>query len=131
MTTRRTEVGPCGNFCGGCPDFRVLKEGDDAFRRQVAANLTQEVGRPVSPEEVGCEGCWGGIHNALAASLECRIRQCADGKGFATCAECGDFPCVVYLKQFQEVGGCHQNIRAIQAAGLDQWIDRQVKEREP
>ncbi|MBN1383727.1 MAG: DUF3795 domain-containing protein [Elusimicrobia bacterium] len=125
MTKRRVEVGACGNFCAGCPDFEVLVKNDDSFRRQVAETLTKETGRHVSPEEVGCEGCWGKIHNDLAASLKCRIRQCVEAKGFATCAECGDFPCPMYLKQFPEDSQHGQNIRAIRNDGLDKWIAKQ------
>jgi len=120
------EVGACGNHCAGCQDFLVLMKNDNAFCRQVAANLTKEVGREVLPEQVGCEGCWGNIHTALAASLQCKIRQCCDDRGFATCADCANFPCPAYLKQFP--AGSHQanNIRAIKEHGLDNWIAQQT-----
>ena len=128
MTKRPNEVGACGHYCAGCQDFLVLVKDDDAFRRQVATNLTKEVGRCVSPEEVGCEGCWGNIHNAIAASLECKIRQCVEAKGFATCAECTDFPCPMYLEQFPEDSHYVRNIRAIKQDGLDKWIAQQRSE---
>jgi len=100
----------------------VLVKNDDAFRRQVADNLTKEVGQRVSAGEVGCEGCWGNIHSAIAASLECRIRQCCEAKAFTTCAECTDFPCPMYLEQFPEDSHYVRNIRAIRKDGLGKWI---------
>ncbi|MBN1342579.1 MAG: DUF3795 domain-containing protein [Phycisphaerae bacterium] len=129
MTQRRTEIAPCGNHCAACQDFRVLVTNDDTLRKQVAANLTQETGRTIQPQDVGCEGCWGGIHNPLCASLECKIRQCADAKGLATCADCTDFPCPTYLVQFPEGSHCPTNIRAIKNTGLDTWLAQQETKR--
>ena len=123
MVARRNKVAPCGNYCAECPDFRVFVENDDALRRQVASDLTKEVGRDILPEEVGCEGCWGAIHSYFAASLKCEIRQCVETKGFATCAECDDYPCAVFSSQFADDSKCANNIRAIKKIGLDTWID--------
>lgn len=127
MTERRKKVGACGNHCAGCQDFLVLIKNDDSLRQQVATNLTKEIGHEVSPEEVGCEGCWGRIHSSLVASLDCAIRQCVEAKGFATCAECSAFPCPTYLQQFSEDSHYVKNIRAIQKDGLDNWIAQQER----
>ncbi|MFW6303580.1 MAG: DUF3795 domain-containing protein [Candidatus Sumerlaeota bacterium] len=124
------EVGACGNICSGCPDFRVLQKNDPAFRRLVAAKLTEELGRDVAPDEIGCEGCWGNIHTHLAASLECPIRQCVDRKGFATCGECDLFPCGTYLAQFSEDSSYARNISTIRETGLDMWLAMQKARRE-
>lgn len=126
MTERTNGVGACGNHCAGCQDFLVLMEDSDPLRRQVAANLTAELGREVLSAEVGCEGCWGSIHSSLVASLHCKIRQCVDARGFATCADCTEFPCLMYLEQFPENSQYVKNIRAIQKTGLDEWISQQV-----
>ncbi len=125
MTKRRNEVGACGNHCARCDDFQVLANNDDAFRKQVAARLSKEVGREVLPGEVGCKGCWGDIHTYLAASLECKIRQCVEARGSATCAECAEFPCPMFLEQFPEDSHYVRNIRAIKKEGLDNWIAQQ------
>ncbi|MEW6355972.1 MAG: DUF3795 domain-containing protein [Planctomycetota bacterium] len=122
MTERRTEVGACGHYCAGCLDYRSLAENDDNLRRQVAATIKKEMNRDVPLDQVGCEGCWGNIHNAWTASLQCEIRQCVKAKGFATCADCRDFPCAVYLKQFAENSDYAKNIRAIQRDTLGIWL---------
>ncbi len=127
MGERRTEVGACGNHCAECLDYRALAENSDVLCRKVAANLTKELNRPISPLHVGCEGCWGGIHNDVAASLKCRIRQCASLRHFCTCAECDGFPCDAYLKQFSDDSEYALNLRAIKSCGLDEWIARRTR----
>jgi hypothetical protein len=126
MTERRTEVGACGNYCRGCLDFRALAENSDALRTEAASNIKQELNREIPLEQVGCEGCWGSIHNAWTASLDCKVRQCVEAKGFATCAECNDFACPMYLDQFAEGSDYVRNIRAIKRDGLDKWIAQQT-----
>lgn len=125
MTERRKEAAACGNFCAGCLDYRVLAENDDALRKHVAVAISKELGQDILPGQVGCEGCWGSRHTPWAASPQCRIRQCVDIKGFATCAECTAFPCQTYSRQFASDSECAANIRAIRKFGLAAWIERQ------
>jgi hypothetical protein len=122
MADRRTDVAPCGNYCAGCPDYVALARNDDALRRQVAVVIKKETDNDVSLDQVGCEGCWGTSHHAWSASLACRIRQCVSSSGFATCAECQDFPCDDYLRQFAEDSEQARNIMAIKTQGLDAWL---------
>ncbi len=125
MTERRTEVGACGNHCGGCLDFRALVENDDALRNEAASNIKKELDEDVSLEQVRCEGCWCSIHNAWSASLECKIRQCVEAKGFTACSECNDFACSIYLRQFPEDSDQMKNIRAIKRVGMETWLAQQ------
>jgi len=122
MVNRRTEVAPCGNYCEVCPDYLALARNDDSLRRQVAAAIKKEMNKDVPLDQVGCEGCWGTIHHPWSAPLTCRIRRCVSSSGFATCAECQDFPCDVYLRQFAEDSEQASNIRAIKTQGLDGWL---------
>jgi hypothetical protein len=122
MTERRREVGACGVYCGGCLDFRCLAENNEELRRQAATVINRETNRNLRPDQVGCEGCWGGIHNAWTASPECKIRRCAEAKGFATCADCSVFPCEPYSKQFGENSDNANHIRGIQKVGLATWL---------
>ena len=131
MTERRTEVGACGHYCASCLDYRALAENDDGLRRQVAVAIKKEMNRNVPLNQVGCEGCWGNIHNAWTASLACRIRQCVEAKGFVTCAKCHEFSCAIYLAQFAENSQNADNIRAIRQMGLDSWLDEKQRAAQP
>jgi hypothetical protein len=122
MADRRTDVAPCGTYCAGCPDYLAFACDDDNLRRQVATAIKRETNENLSPDQVGCEGCWGTIHHTWSASFTCRIRQCVSSSGLATCAECQYFPCDDYLRQFAEDSEQARSIRAIRAQGLDAWL---------
>ena len=123
MAERRNEVGPCGVHCAGCLDYRALATDDPEVRRRAAEAISRETGKDLRPGQVGCEGCWGGIHEAWCASPACEIRRCADGKGYATCAECSDFPCAAYLAQFGDGGEPAKKIEEIRTVGLAAWLE--------
>jgi hypothetical protein len=123
MTERRREVGACGMHCAGCLDYRALAMNDEELRNQAAATINKETGRNLRPDEVGCEGCWGSVHEPWCATLECKVRQCVNSKGFATCGDCQGFPCATYLAQFGEQGDHARNIREIRAVGLMTWLE--------
>lgn len=42
--------------------------------------------------ELDCDGC-GNEGRHIGFCAVCSIRSCAFGKGYATCAECAEFPC--------------------------------------
>ncbi|MCX6991554.1 MAG: DUF3795 domain-containing protein [Kiritimatiellaeota bacterium] len=126
MTERRKEVGACGNNCAACLDYRVLTEDRDDLRRQVASAIKREMNLDIPLDQVGCDGCWGGIHTAWAASLDCKIRQCVEARNYTTCADCPDFTCATYLKQFLENSDQAKNINAIKQVGMDKWIAQQA-----
>jgi hypothetical protein len=121
MADRRTDVAPCGNYCAGCPDYLAPARDDDARHRQAAA-MEKKTDTAVSPDQVRCEGCWGTIHHPSSAPFTCRIRRCVSSSGFATCADCRDFPCHLYLRQYAEDSEQARNIRAIKAQGVDAWL---------
>lgn len=122
MTERRREIGACGNYCTGCLDYRTLASNDPELRKQAVAVIKNETDIDVPLDQVGCEGCWGGIHEPWCATVECGIRKCVDAKGYATCAECLAFPCDVYLSQFDKDSEFAKSILAIREDGLDKWI---------
>ena len=131
VTERRREVGACGHYCGGCLDYRALAENDDDLRRQVASAIKREMNRDIPLDQIGCEGCWGNVHNAWTASLQCKVRQCVETKGFATCADCHGFPCAAHIKQFGEDSHYAKNVRAIQHDGLDVWLRNKQRSAQP
>ncbi len=122
MADRRTDVAPCGSYCAGCLHYLALVRHDGALLINVAAAIKKKTDTVVSLDQVGCEGCWGTIHHPWSASLTCRIRRCVSSSGFATCAECQDFSCDLYLRQFDEDSEQARNIRAIRAQGVDAWL---------
>ena len=122
VADRRTDVAPCGNYCAGCPDYLAPVRDDDPRRRRAAAAIEKGTDTAVLLDQVRCEGCWGTVHHPSSASFTCRIRQCVSSGGFATCADCRDFPCNLYLRQYAEDSDQARNIRAIKAQGVDTWL---------
>ncbi|MBN2211868.1 MAG: DUF3795 domain-containing protein [Sedimentisphaerales bacterium] len=125
MTAKITAVGACGIYCGRGLDFRALAENDEYLRQQATSDVSRELNRGISPDQVGCEDCWGDIHNEFSASLSCGIRQCVPNKGYITCAECKDFPCDTHLLQFDAESQHVLNIQAIRQKGLKNWREEQ------
>ncbi len=84
----------CGLDCETC-DARIATLTDDAALREKTAKLWSEMnGVTITAEMINCEGCRiDGVKTPFCDAL-CPIRQCALGKGFATCGDC------------PEVGGC-------------------------
>jgi len=122
MTERRKEVGALREQLRSLLGLSRAHRKRDDLRRQVASAINKEMNLDIPLDQVGCDGCWGGIHTAWAASIGCRIRQCVEAKNFATCADCADFPCSIYLKQFADDSGQAKNIKKIKQVGLDAWI---------
>ncbi|MDD5458262.1 MAG: DUF3795 domain-containing protein [Phycisphaerae bacterium] len=119
---KRKLVGACGNYCGKCSDYIAYVTKDSELKKKVAEEIKKQFGMDISPEKIACEGCWGDIHNAWAASLECKIRQCALTKGILTCAECDSFPCKTYNEQFDNHSQQAKNINSIKQIGIDSWL---------
>jgi hypothetical protein len=117
---KRKLAGACGNYCGKCNDYIAYITKNSELRGKVACEI-KEQGVNISPDQVGCKGCWGNIHNAWSASLECKIRQCALNKSIVTCAECNDFPCEIYLSQFGDHSPQAKNINRIRQIGVESW----------
>ncbi len=83
---------PCGINCAICDCYIATQNDDPEARIKMAEGFKQAYGKDIDPETIVCDGCPGdGRHIGFCA--ECGIRKCAFGKGFATCAECSDFPC--------------------------------------
>lgn len=79
----------CGLDCKACEARKATVEDDDALRAEVARKWSEMNGVEITPEMINCDGCRvGGRKTPFCESL-CPIRQCALGKGFETCGECG------------------------------------------
>lgn len=83
MLVQCTSVGFCGLYCGSCPNY--LARTQPALRARLAKILN------CREEEVLCNGCreltkacWG---------YHCKIRLCAEKRGYAYCNQCPHLPC--------------------------------------
>lgn len=83
----------CGLDCDNCPAYLATQADDMEALASVAARWTEETGREVRAEEILCDGCEseGGRINTFCSV--CAIRECARGRGHATCAHCEEYPC--------------------------------------
>ena len=80
----------CGLDCETCDARIATMTDDDALREKTAKAWSEMNGVPITPEMINCEGCRvDGVKTPFCDAL-CPIRQCALGKGFATCGDCLD-----------------------------------------
>ena len=80
----------CGLDCEAC-DARIATLNDDqALREKTAKRWSELNGVEITPAMINCEGCrTDGAKTPYCESL-CPIRQCALGKGLATCGDCAE-----------------------------------------
>ena len=80
----------CGLDCEACEARIATVNQDETLRRKVAKEWTELNGVEITPEMIHCAGCRvDGVKTPFCASL-CPIRQCALGRGCATCGVCGE-----------------------------------------
>ena len=80
----------CGLNCGKCEARIATIQNDEALRRKVAALWSELNHAQITPEMIRCEGCRAdGAKTPFCESI-CPIRPCALGRGYETCAECGE-----------------------------------------
>lgn len=85
-------IAPCGIDCSVCDAFIATRDNNAALKQKLADNFKKQFGKDISFAELDCDGCSPeGRHIGFCA--RCAIRSCAFGKGYATCAECSEFPC--------------------------------------
>lgn len=105
LTEEKKLAGCCGIYCGLCPRFQ-------------------------STAPSRCPGC-----KVLCQTLSCKRYNCpVKQHGFATCAECGEFPCDKYDKffdgdSFVSHRVCLPNIESVKKVGLSTWLREQNRRR--
>jgi hypothetical protein len=80
----------CGFDCADCPAYKATQSGDIAEQKQVASRWSKAVGKPMSIEQILCDGCRAGGGRMVAYCAECPIRLCAVKRDYPTCAHCPD-----------------------------------------
>ena len=109
-TVDLTLVGACGLYCGECEVYVAFSEGDLEKQEEIAESISRQFG----PEEISfCAGC--------------KIRPCAAGRGFTTCAECDEMDDCETLGVFlgTDMGKtARRGLEGIQKLGLPEWLVR-------
>ena len=78
----------CGIDCEKCDARVATLNNDNALREKVAKLWSEMNGAEITPEMINCDGCRvDGVKTPFCDSI-CAIRQCALGKGCATCGDC-------------------------------------------
>ena len=85
-------IGSCGLVCTECPAYIATLNNDDEKRKETAKMWGEMYNADIQSESINCKGCQ---QNELVFSHcnECKIRACAQGKDYKTCAECSDYTC--------------------------------------
>jgi hypothetical protein len=96
-------LAPCGLYCAVCVD-----------------NIVNRVCH-------GC-GCTCGTCPGEAHFQGCDIAQCASSKGFETCAECADLPCIALIHFAYHPFAVHHRqaievLRRVQKVGKEQVLE--------
>lgn len=81
-------IGYCGLDCEKCGAYIATVNDDDAMRRKTAELWSEWNQVEIPPEAINCTGCRTDGVKAYYCSEMCRIRKCAMGKGYTTCADC-------------------------------------------
>lgn len=85
-------ISPCGIDCADCYAYKATQTDDMEMKQKMAEDYKQRFNLEKPLNEFECDGCTE-QGRKIAFCAECGIRNCALGKGYATCAECSDFPC--------------------------------------
>lgn len=94
----------CGLNCASC-DARIATISNDNELRSKTAEKWKSMydAAGLSPEMINCTGCReAGVKFQHCA--QCQIRNCADSKGFKTCAECEQ------LENCETIGNLHKYV---------------------
>ncbi|NLM98345.1 MAG: DUF3795 domain-containing protein [Halanaerobiaceae bacterium] len=112
----------CGLYCGACPKFMMTENGE--IEEFAAKN-------GLSVEDFACSGCKSG--QVAKWCRVCKLKMCAQEKGFDSCAECRDYPCTDLISFRDDPKyPYHKEIAAyleeIKEAGKEAWL-LSMKER--
>lgn len=80
----------CGLDCEKCDAYIATKNDDRGLRERTAKLWAELNNAPILPEHINCDGCRTDGRKTVFCDRLCQIRQCALGKGFATCGECSE-----------------------------------------
>jgi hypothetical protein len=91
----------CGLNCHECDAYLGTVANDDAKRKAVAKQWSQEYHADLKPADINCTGCLTVGEQIFSHCKVCEIRLCGIQKNVANCAYCDDFICGKLEKFFQ------------------------------
>ncbi len=103
-------LSPCGIDCSICDAYKATQNNDMELKQKLADDYKRRFNAEKPLTEFECDGCTE-AGRKISFCAQCDIRNCAFGKGFATCAECADFPC--------ETGGFIWTTNSVSKANLE------------
>ena len=80
----------CGLNCGSCEARLATVNDDNDLRRKVAKLWSELNNVEITSEMINCDGCRVYGRKTVYCKSLCPIRQCALGKGYATCGDCAE-----------------------------------------
>lgn len=120
-----TLVGACGLRCGECEIYIAFTEGDVEKQEEIAESISRQFEAEVGPEQIVCGGCRGPIETSFCVG--CKIRPCAEKRGYLTCAECDELESCGFLRAFHSTGlgrPARSNLMEIRKLGLTAWMSK-------
>jgi len=129
MKNKHQLLGFCGLFCGtDCEVYRAAHSSNIELKKKEANALEQELGIRLDPSQLFCEGCQGPEENMWFECRLCLIRQCGKKQGVKICTECKHYPCQVLKVWLSKSQSAPENIQQINKMGLEQWLDKKLRE---
>ena len=84
----------CGLNCAACEAYLATAANDQVELEKIAEKWRAEYNAPdITVAQVSCLGCSNSTGPWCGHCGDCDIRACAQGRGYATCAECAEYPC--------------------------------------
>jgi hypothetical protein len=117
----------CGIYCAQCS----FKAAAETRKPEHLANMPPKYNAPkydtFKQEVLGGQACPGCKGDALCGP-DCKIKVCAAGQRFTSCADCDVFPCQILL-DFANDGIPHhhwalENLQDIRENGVEGWFER-------
>lgn len=86
-------IAPCGLYCGVCGVYYATRDNNKKFFDKLIGVYKGKIPGSENLEEkdIHCEGCLSGKTSIFCT--HCKIRDCAQEKGYQGCHQCDDFPC--------------------------------------
>jgi len=110
-------VAYCGIVCSDCPAFKATQADDDAERRRVAKQWTEQYGAEHTMEDINCDGCLSKGPRIYRHCRTCEIRNCGLNRHVENCAYCEDYACGKLAKLFAEYQPAKDVLDGIRASG--------------
>ena len=116
MAVNNELLAHCGLYCGVCAIYIAHRDNNDKSKEKLAGAYG------VAQEEVKCEGCLSDTPFVYCKS--CKIKDCANEKGYEGCHQCDDFPCE-HIDNFPVPTGKKVILRSVphrREVGTEAWV---------